>query len=494
MLGFVRSTASREATATLKALDKSQAIIEFRLDGTIITANANFLDALGYTLAEVQGKHHGMFVEPRYRESAEYRQFWERLNRGEYQAAQFKRIGKGGREVWIEATYNPILDGNGKPFKVVKFATDVTRQKAESSELKGQVEAIDKSQAVVSFALDGTVLAANDKFLAALGYTLAEVKGRHHSMFVEPAYRESAEYRAFWAALNRGEYQAGQFKRIGKGGREVWIEASYNPILDPNGKPFKVVKFATNITAQIETLDSLKQLIDRNFGEIDRAIERTSGQAGLATGAVQTASGTVQTLAASAEELASSVREIANMMVQSKTATDAAAGQAASAGQATERLVETSSAMGGIIAVIRNIAGQINLLALNATIESARAGEAGKGFAVVAGEVKSLARQAADATNKIATEIERLQVVSGEVVAALGTINKSIDAIREFAAGTASAVEEQSVVTQQMSSGMQTTAATVVAINDNMTEISAAVAQVADALGNTRKAAAVLAR
>jgi methyl-accepting chemotaxis protein len=494
MLGFVRSTASREAAATLKALDKSQAIIEFRLDGTIITANANFLDALGYTLAEVQGKHHGMFVEPRYRESAEYRQFWERLNRGEYQAAQFKRIGKGGREVWIEATYNPILDGNGKPFKVVKFATDVTRQKAESSELKGQVEAIDKSQAVVSFALDGTVLAANDKFLAALGYTLAEVKGRHHSMFVEPAYRESAEYRAFWAALNRGEYQAGQFKRIGKGGREVWIEASYNPILDPNGKPFKVVKFATNITAQIETLDSLKQLIDRNFGEIDRAIERTSGQAGLATGAVQTASGTVQTLAASAEELASSVREIANMMVQSKTATDAAAGQAASAGQATERLVETSSAMGGIIAVIRNIAGQINLLALNATIESARAGEAGKGFAVVAGEVKSLARQAADATNKIATEIERLQVVSGEVVAALGTINKSIDAIREFAAGTASAVEEQSVVTQQMSSGMQTTAATVVAINDNMTEISAAVAQVADALGNTRKAAAVLAR
>jgi methyl-accepting chemotaxis protein len=255
-----------------------------------------------------------------------------------------------------------------------------------------------------------------------------------------------------------------------------------------------VVKFATNIAAQIETLDSLKRLIDRNFGEIDRAIERTSGQAGLATGAVQTASGTVQTLAASAEELAGSVREIANMMVQSKTATDAAAGQAASAGQATERLVETSSAMGGIIAVIRNIAGQINLLALNATIESARAGEAGKGFAVVAGEVKSLARQAADATNKIATEIERLQVVSGEVVAALGTINKSIDAIREFAAGTASAVEEQSVVTQQMSSGMQTTAATVVAINDNMTEISAAVAQVADALGNTRKAAAVLAR
>jgi methyl-accepting chemotaxis protein len=494
MLSPFRSTVAREAIAKLAALDRSQAIIEFGLDGTIITANANFLNALGYTLAEVQGKHHGMFVDPRYCESGEYKQFWERLARGQYMAAQFKRIGKGGREVWIEASYNPVLGRDGKPFKVVKYATDVTRQKMEFADLKGQVDAIGKSQAVISFALDGTVQAANDKFLAVLGYALEEIKGKHHSMFVEPAYRDSAEYRAFWAALNRGEYQAAQFKRLGKGGREVWIEASYNPILDLNGKPFKVVKYATDITAQIENLASLKQLIDRNFGEIDRAVDRTSGQAGFATSAVQTASGTVQTLAASAEELAASVREIANMMVQSKTATDAAADQAVSASRATERLVETSSAMGGIIAVIRNIAGQINLLALNATIESARAGEAGKGFAVVAGEVKSLARQAADATNKIATEIERLQVVSGEVVTALGTINKSIDAIREFAAGTASAVEEQSVVTQQMSSGMQTTANTVVAINDNMNEISAAVTQVAEALGNTRKAAKVLVR
>jgi methyl-accepting chemotaxis protein len=494
MLGLFRSTACSEAIAKLRALDQSQAVIEFGLDGTIITANANFLNALGYTLAEVQGKHHGMFVEPRYRESADYKQFWERLKRGEYQAAQFKRIGKGGREVWIEAGYNPILGADGKPFKVVKYATDVTKQKLEFAELKGQVDAIQRAQAVISFALDGTVLMANDKFLAALGYTLDEVKGKPHSMFVEPAYRDSAEYRTFWEVLRRGEYQAAQFKRIGKGGREVWIEASYNPILDLNGKPFKVVKFATDITAQIANLASLKRMIDQNFDEIDRAIDRTSGQAGLAAGAVQTTSGAVQALAASAEELASSVREISNMMMQSKKATDAATIEAKSAGEATHRLTQTSTSMGGIIAVIRTIAGQINLLALNATIESARAGEAGKGFAVVAGEVKNLARQAADATNQITTEIDRLQVVSNEVVAALGTINKSIAEVQEFTAGAASAVEEQSVVTQQMSAGMQTTANTVLAINDNMTEISAAVTQVADALGNTRKAAGVLVR
>jgi PAS domain S-box-containing protein len=386
----------------------------------------------------------------------------------------------------------PLLEKGKRIGFVVEWAD--AKERLANLDYADLFGAISRSQAVISFALDGTVLTANDNFLAAFGYTLDEVKGRNHSMFVEPAYRENAAYRAFWAALNRGEYQAAQFKRIGKGGREVWIEAAYNPILDVNGKPVKVVKFATDITAQVENLANLKQMIDQNFAEIDRAVDRTTGQAGLAAGAVQTTSGSMQTLAASAEQLASSVRQISNMTAQSKTATDAAASQAESAGRATQRLAETSSAMGGIIAVIRNIAGQINLLALNATIESARAGEAGKGFAVVAGEVKSLARQAADATNQIAAEIERLQAVSGEVVAALGTINTSIDSIREFAAGTATAVEEQSVVTQQISSGMQTTAGTVLAINDNMTEISAAVAQVAHAVGETRKATKVLAR
>ncbi len=235
----------------LAAISKAQAVIEFDLDGTIRTANENFLKVLGYTLEEVRGHHHSMFVEPGYRDSAEYRAFWAKLGRGEYDAAQYKRIGKGGREVWIQASYNPIMDANGKPFKVVKYATDITAQMARNADYEGQLAAISKAQAVIEFDLDGTIRTANPNFLNAMGYTLEEVRGRHHSMFVEPGYRDSAEYRAFWAKLGRGEYDAAQYKRIGKGGREVWIQASYNPIMDANGKPFKVVKYATEVTAQV---------------------------------------------------------------------------------------------------------------------------------------------------------------------------------------------------------------------------------------------------
>jgi methyl-accepting chemotaxis protein len=243
--------------ATIAAIGKSQAVIEFQMDGTVITANDNFLRALGYTLDEVKGRHHSMFVDEAYRQSGEYREFWAKLNRGDYQAAEYKRIGKGGKEVWIQASYNPIFDLNGKPFKVVKYATDVTQQKMVSADYAGQIAAVDKSQAVIQFNMDGTVITANDNFLRALGYTLDEIKGRHHSMFVDEAFRVSGEYREFWAKLNRGEYQAAEYKRIGKGGKEVWIQASYNPIFDLNGKPFKVVKYATDVTPQKQALNAM---------------------------------------------------------------------------------------------------------------------------------------------------------------------------------------------------------------------------------------------
>jgi methyl-accepting chemotaxis protein len=239
------------------AIRKSQAVIEFSMDGTVLDANDNFLKALGYRLEEIKGQHHSMFVEPAYKQSSEYREFWAALNRGEYQAAEYKRIGKGGKEVWIQASYNPILDPDGKPFKVVKFATDMTEQKLRNADYMGQIAAISKSQAVIEFKMDGTVLSANDNFLKALGYTLDEIKGRHHSMFVDEAFRQSYEYKEFWAALNRGEYQAAEYKRIGKGGKEVWIQASYNPIMDLNGKPFKVVKYATDITPQKLALNAM---------------------------------------------------------------------------------------------------------------------------------------------------------------------------------------------------------------------------------------------
>ena len=494
MFGLFLKSASSDAQAKLDALDKSQAVIEFKLDGTIVTANENFLKTLGYTLGEIQGKHHRMFVDPAYAASAEYRAFWEKLGRGEFQSAQYKRFGKGGKEIWIEASYNPIFGRDGKPAKVVKFATDVTAQKQEYADLRGQVEAIRKSQAVIEFNLDGTIIDANDNFLAAVGYTLSEIKGKHHQMFVEPSYRTSAEYQQFWEKLRRGEFQAAQYKRFGKGGKEIWIEASYNPINDLNGMPFKVVKYATDITKQIELLGSLKTLIDRNFGEIDQAMNRSNDQTQTATRAADQTSSDVQVVASSAEELAASIKEISDSMTKSKAATDTVFEKTLDADKATQRLSTAAQQMSGILGIIQDIAGQINLLALNATIESARAGEAGKGFAVVASEVKNLAKQAGAATEQISKEIEGMQSISTDVVGALAVIRQSIETVRDYVAGTASAVEEQSAVTQSMSESMQRTSASVTTINQNMTEISAAILQATQAITKTKDAARVLAR
>ena len=414
----------------LQAIGKSQAVIEFKLDGTIMTANENFLQAMGYSLTEVQGKHHSLFMTPAEREAGSYRHFWAALNRGEYQSGEFKRIGKNGREVWIQASYNPILDMNGTPFKVVKFATDVTEAKLRNADFSGQLDAIGKSQAVIEFKLDGTIQNANAGFLGAMGYTLAEVQGKHHSLFVEPSERDSAAYREFWASLNRGEFQAAEFKRVGKGGKEVWIQASYNPILDLNGKPFKVVKFATDVTQQV--------------------IRRLKSEA---------VSSMMETVASGAEELNASVREIAESMVKSKSAADDAFERTLAADHSTGRLAEVAQSMNGILALIGSITSQINLLALNATIEAARAGEAGRGFAVVATEVKNLAAQAKSATDEISTEINGMREVSGDVVQGLQSIKEAIERVREHVTSTASAVEEQSAVTEDMSANMQRAAA-----------------------------------
>ena len=265
-------SAAQDALAEVAAINRSQAVIEFRLDGTIVTANENFLKALGYSLGEIRGKHHGMFVEPEVRDSADYREFWARLSRGEYQAAAFKRIGKGGKEIWIQASYNPMLDRNGKVFKVIKFATEITAQKIASMEDAGMIAAIRRVQAVIEFGMDGTIVAANENFLKALGYSLAEIQGKHHSMFVEPAMRDSAGYREFWASLNRGEFQSAEYKRFGKGGKEVWILASYNPILDEKGKPFKIAKFATDVTEQKQRFADLAGKIAA-IGKSQAAIE-----------------------------------------------------------------------------------------------------------------------------------------------------------------------------------------------------------------------------
>ncbi|MCK1388270.1 PAS domain-containing methyl-accepting chemotaxis protein [Bradyrhizobium sp. 21] len=423
----IRSMADASKIA---AISRAQAVIEFKLDGTIVTANESFCRVLGYSLAEIEGKHHSLFVTQAERDGDAYREFWAALNRGEYQAGEFKRIGKGGREAWILASYNPLLDENGKPFGVVKFATDVTEQKLRNADLAGQIAAIDKAQAVIEFNMDGTIITANAHFLGTLGYSLAEIKGKHHSMFVQPSERDGPAYRELWATLNDGQYQAAEYKRIGKGGREVYIQASYNPIMDLNGKPFKVVKYATDVT---------KQVLVRMGNERVR--------------------GMMESVAAGSEELNASVREISEAMTKSRQTASSAVDQVSAADAQAQRLTEAALAMSGIVELINSITGQINLLALNATIESARAGEAGRGFAVVASEVKSLANQAKQATDKIGAEIGSLNGISGDVVTALASIKTAINNVSEYVTSTAAAIEEQSTVTNEMSTSMQRAAA-----------------------------------
>ncbi|WP_437205122.1 methyl-accepting chemotaxis protein [Planctomicrobium sp. SH664] len=252
------------------AIGKSQAVIEFELDGTIVNANTNFLNAVGYRLEEIQGRHHSLFVDSELRNSPEYREFWTRLARGEFQAGEFKRIGKEGKELWIQASYNPICDEEGVPFKVVKYATDITQQMIRNADYAGQIAAIRKSQAVIEFRMDGTILDANENFCRTMGYSLEELKGKHHSLFADETYARSTEYREFWINLGRGEFFAGEFRRLARGGREIWLQASYNPIFDLNGKPFKVVKYASDITSQKQLL---QQLSDSEKRERERAEE-----------------------------------------------------------------------------------------------------------------------------------------------------------------------------------------------------------------------------
>jgi methyl-accepting chemotaxis protein len=247
------STISADRLAAIhQALDKVQAVIEFDLDGTVVSANEKFLDIFGYDLDEIVGRHHRIFCDPDYAQSEAYGEFWRGLARGERSAAEFKRLGKGGKEIWLQASYNPVLNKDGEPIGVVKFATDVTAVKLENAEFQGKVDAIDRSQAVIELGTDGTVITANDNFLRIFGYRLDEIVGKHHRIFCDPGYAESPAYHEFWQKLGRGEYDSGEFKRVGKSGAEIWLQASYNPIFDLNGKPRKIVKFATDITDEVQ--------------------------------------------------------------------------------------------------------------------------------------------------------------------------------------------------------------------------------------------------
>jgi methyl-accepting chemotaxis protein len=509
-----------DVKSVLAAISRSQAVIEFDLKGNILSANDNFCKALGYRLDEIVGKHHSMFCETATVASAEYRSFWTRLAGGAFDAGTYQRIGKGGREIWIQASYNPVLR-NGRPYKVVKFAADITAAMEKAIEDAGKLEAISRSQAVIEFTPTGEIITANENFCSTLGYSLKDIIGKHHRIFCKQDYAASPEYQTFWKRLAAGDFIANEFVRVARSGREIWIQAAYNPILDASGKVKKVVKFATDVTERMSAINDinaglaalssgdLTQSLDRPFvpsmeelrsnfntaiGNLRDTMRTIGGNADAIANGTKEISGAADSFsrrteqqAASLEQTAAALEEITttvsdssrrardagDLVARTKQGAEASGGVVRSAVTAMDEIERSSKEITSIIGVIDEIAFQTNLLALNAGVEAARAGEAGKGFAVVAQEVRELAQRSAKAAKEIKDLISRssAMVKNGvdlvgrtgrsleEIVKQVGEIDENVAAIVEATREQATGLKEINTAINSMDQGTQQNAA-----------------------------------
>ncbi len=522
-----------------EAVDKVMGVISFEMDGTIIDINDNFLDVVGYSREEVIGQDHRMFASPEVANSAAYAELWAKLNRGEFDAGEYQRVGKGGKDIWLQASYNPILDMNGKPFKVVKFATDITEAKLQTLNYEGQIEAINKAMGVISFNMDGTIIDINDNFLDVVGYRREDVIGKHHRMFASPEVANSTAYAEFWAKLNRGEFDAGEYQRMGSGGKDIWLQASYNPIFDLNGKPYKVVKFAADITQQKQLRMTVESVLEATavvmnamaegdltrymegeyegeFAQLQQAINETvtkmasvvqdisetaisisssaseisQGNIDLSQRTEEQASSLEET-ASSMEELTSTVRQNSDNARQANQLAADARDKAEKGGTVIQNAIEAMAAISAsskkvadIIGVIDEIAFQTNLLALNAAVEAARAGEQGRGFAVVASEVRNLAQRSAAA----AKEIKELINDSGDKVKEGAELvdesGRTLDEIVDGAKKVGDIISEIAAASVEQTSGIEQVNKAVTQM-DEMTQQNAALVEEAAAAGES---------
>ncbi|THF53868.1 methyl-accepting chemotaxis protein [Allorhizobium terrae] len=507
-MGLLSFGQGGDAKAILNALNRSQAIIEFDLQGNILSANDNFCKALGYNRSEIVGKHHRIFVDPQDADSQAYRDFWAKLGRGEFDQRQYKRFTKSGQPIWIEASYNPVFRGK-KPYKIIKIATDITAAKLKSMDSDGKLDALSRSQAVIEFTPSGEILTANDAFCKTLGYDLKEIVGKHHSMFCDNTYASSPEYKEFWHKLNVGGFQSNEFMRIGKGGKKVFIQATYNPIVDEKGKVFKIVKFATDVTGRVNAVDAigaglerlaqcnirmtidepfipafeyLRQNFNMSIGKFQETLAQVlsetasvsqhsdamlDGSSSLAQRSEQQAealektSTALEEITVTVKESSARASETRNLVRDARKAATESTKVVGSTVDAMSRIESASKEIGSIISVIDEIAFQTNLLALNAGVEAARAGESGKGFAVVAQEVRELAQRSAKAAREISALIaksseevtEGVRLV-GETGSALNHISTFVESIDNNVEAIARAAAEQASSLTEVSSSV----------------------------------------